>query len=490
MRKNIPFYVSISALLFISTSSFAQLWNSVGSEIPGEFADDQFGRTTAISDDGLSIASAAWNNDNGANNAGAVYVYDFDGVNWVQRGIEIMGAAADDMIGFSIDLNSDGTVLAIGNPLSDGTGFNESGKIEIYKWDGTIWSPKGLIAPSIADIRIGTSIALDSIGDAIVLGAPGNGNVTPAGRPYVYDWNGSIWIERGSFPTLSGDSFFGSTVDIASDGNTVIVGAKNGGNLQAGTGEVWMYSWNGSAWIDKGSGLSGAFETEFGKCVAMSSSGNVIVVGNVNESSVSIYEWNGTNWSLKGIEIIELTTGDEFGTSVDINAAGNIVCIGAWRGDNGAVVDCGYVETYLFNGVDWISFGGTLYGDATSDVMGWTCRLSASGYELITSVHGSDLNTTNGGVVKVFEIDSSVGLLEAELLNISIYPNPSKDYMVIRSDALISHIRLIDATGKEVLYLTDLNSTTIELNLEKFSGFYMVEIISNKSREMRKILLK
>ena len=42
------------------------------------------------------------------------------------------------MIGRSVSLIRDGTILAIGATLNDGNG-NNAGHVRIYHWDGTNW---------------------------------------------------------------------------------------------------------------------------------------------------------------------------------------------------------------------------------------------------------------------------------------------------------------------------------------------------------------
>ena len=55
-----------------------------------------------------------------------------------QLGADINGEAASDQSGWSVSMNSDGTIVAIGAPSNDGNGSN-SGHVRVYSWNGSQW---------------------------------------------------------------------------------------------------------------------------------------------------------------------------------------------------------------------------------------------------------------------------------------------------------------------------------------------------------------
>merc|ERR1712176_1044400 len=75
-------------------------------------------------------------------------------------------------------------------------------------------------------------------------------------------------------------SDFGNAVAIASDGETIVVGAEydNAGDTTAnGIGQVRVFELSGSTWTQKGTGIPGEAQYEsFGHSVDISSDGNVI----------------------------------------------------------------------------------------------------------------------------------------------------------------------------------------------------------------------
>ena len=59
-----------------------------------------------------------------------------------QLGSDINGEAASDQSGRSVSMSSDGTIVAIGAPYNDGNGSN-SGHVRVYQYSGSSWSQLG-----------------------------------------------------------------------------------------------------------------------------------------------------------------------------------------------------------------------------------------------------------------------------------------------------------------------------------------------------------
>lgn len=83
----------------------------------------------ALSSDGQTLAvGAPTNSDNG----GYVRVYAWSGSAWGQLGDNIDAEAADDQLGHSVALSSDGRTLAVGARTNDGNGSN-AGHVRVYE---------------------------------------------------------------------------------------------------------------------------------------------------------------------------------------------------------------------------------------------------------------------------------------------------------------------------------------------------------------------
>lgn len=72
---------------------------------------------------------------------------------------------------------------------------------------------------------------------------------------------------------------------------------------------------------------------------------------------------------------------------------------------------------------------------------------------------------------------AGVGVDENELSNLRLYPNPFTDAFTIKCDQNMEFITVIDATGKLIFQIVDLNTTSFTLNAENWSpGIYFVTI--------------
>ena len=109
-------------------------WTQVGSDIDGENAGDYSGSYVSLSSDGSTVAIGAFKNGRtGAINAGHVRVYKNISGTWTQVGSDIDGEAADDESGRSVSLSSDGRTVAIGAPYNDGNGIR-AGHVRIHSF--------------------------------------------------------------------------------------------------------------------------------------------------------------------------------------------------------------------------------------------------------------------------------------------------------------------------------------------------------------------
>jgi hypothetical protein len=141
-----PIQNSAGKLLLVATFFFAlgnlsaQSWNQRGSDIDGEAAGDQSGRSVSMPD-ANTMAIGASANDGSASDAGHVRVYAWNGSAWVQKGADIDGEAAEDLSGQAVSMPDSNTV-AIGSGSNDGSGTDE-GHVRVYTWNGSAWVQKG-----------------------------------------------------------------------------------------------------------------------------------------------------------------------------------------------------------------------------------------------------------------------------------------------------------------------------------------------------------
>jgi hypothetical protein len=329
-------------------------WAKRGSDINGETTGDRSGHSVAMSSDGSVVAIGAPLNDGTGADAGHVRVYAWNGSAWIQRGTDIDGEAAGDQSGYSVAMSSDGSVVAIGAPYNDGTASN-AGHVCVYAWNGTSWAKRGADIDGEADgDQSGFSVAMSSDGSVVAIGAPLNdGTGVDAGQVRVYAWNGTSWVKRGV--DIDGEAAgdrSGFSISISSDGSILAIGAPLNDGAGTNAGQVRVYAWNGSSWTRRGSDIDGqAAGDQFGYSVALSSDGARLVIGAPYKvgGRVYVYDWDGSSWSNSTVNIDYEAANNMFGSSVSISANGNRVAAGAYLND-GNGNDSGSVRVYAYPG--------------------------------------------------------------------------------------------------------------------------------------------
>lgn len=209
--------------------------------------------------------------------------------------------------------------------------------------------------------------------------------------------------------------FFGTSVAISSNGNTIAAGAYQNDGNGSNSGHVRVYRYINDKWAQLGSDIDGeAPNDESGSSIALSGNGNTIIIGaaandgNGNRSGhVRVFELKNNNWVQKGTDIDGEAIGDKFGWSVDISENGNIISAGAIFND-GNSSSSGHVRAYSFKNNSWIQLGSDIDGDYEGDQLGNAVSLSKDGAYLAVGAYGNDENGSNAGEVKVFKYENSI----------------------------------------------------------------------------------
>ena len=262
--------------------------------------------------------------------------------------------------------------------------------------------------------QFGESVSISSDGSIIAISAVNNdGNGSNSGHVRVYEWNGSTWLQKGSDidGEASGDKS-GLSVSISSDGSIVAIGARYNDGNGSNSGHVRVYEWNGSAWVQRGIDIDGEASSDYsGTSVSLSSDGSVVAIGAPDNAGgfggghVRVYEWNGTIWSQVGSDL-DGKWGDEFGTSVALNDDGKFISVGSPHFSKGTTEVFQYVDGYWKN----IAY---LEGEGSFDYSGKVTAISGNGSIVVTSSNENDGNVQNNftndvGHVRVFKSDDVV----------------------------------------------------------------------------------
>ena len=388
---------------------FYQLGNDVAY---GRNGGDESGYSVALNGNGTIVAVGARQSYISANKPGYVRIYQYNSTNWVQLGSDIDGEAANDWSGYSVSLNDNGTVVAIGAPQNDNNGF-DSGVVRVYQYNSTSWVQLGSdIDGEAAGDWSGSSVSLDSEGKRVAIGAPqNNGNGQYSGQVRVYEYNNSTdWKKIGSDIDggAAGDRS-GYSVSLSSNGAVVAIGAP----YNKGTGTVRVYQYNSTSWVQLGSDIDGEAAGDIsGSSVSLDSEGKRVAIGapqnNGNgqySGQVRVYEYNNsTDWKKIGSDIDGEAAYDQSGYSVSLNDNGTVVAIGAPYNKGTGTKTTGQVRVYEYASTAWEQISDDLDGEVdanfgNADVLGYSVALDSAGTVVAA---GGIWHANVNGFVKVY----------------------------------------------------------------------------------------
>ena len=272
---------------------------------------------------------------------GAVYVFEFDGAEFIQDDKFTPGDLdVFDQFGYSVSAKGDRVI--VGAPFHSTTPFNNNGAVYVFDKAGT-WSQaaKLTVTAPIDQDNLGYSVSLDT--DRLVAGTPTRAG---AGSAWVFDLDGT-WSQTQELTSVGTDEL-GTSVSLK--GSLIAVGDVD----PAGNGATVVFEYVGPAWAEKQvlTATGGAAGDKFGASVSVADDGTLIVVGapfadgiGTDRGAAYLYEQAGLSYT----ELLQLSPdvpedNSYFGKSASIY--GSRAAIGAYAEDSGG---SGRGAVYIFN---------------------------------------------------------------------------------------------------------------------------------------------
>jgi hypothetical protein len=381
-------------------------------------SSDGFGFAVALSGDGSTLAVSAnfedsaatgvnsTQRDEGADGAGAVYVFRRRGATWLQQAyVKASNTAAGDRFGYSLALSDDGNTLAVGAIGEDsgaaGVNGNQSdnaaeqaGAVYVFSREGATWSQQAYVKASNAQAGdlFGFCVALDRSGTTLAVcgydedssaqgvnGDQGSNMSNGSGAAYVFVRRGATWTQqayiKASNTTLQ--AAFGAAVALSADGNTLAVCAVDEDGVTPGV--------NAAQWqADR--------RPEERTRIAEASAGAVYVYGRTGDA-----------WAFQAyIKPSNIRSNDVFGARLALNADGSVLAAGApqqtggGRGLNPSQADFSAPESgavYVFTraGSQWSQSAYVKAPNAQEyDLFGSGVAISGNGRILAVGAMGED----------------------------------------------------------------------------------------------------
>jgi hypothetical protein len=407
--------------LEVSTSTkIAEMTSSIGyAKASNTGVDDHFGHSVSLSGDGNTLAVGAYREDsnatgigedegdNSAPNAGAVYVFIRSDTIWTQQAyVKASNTEKYDQFGSSVSLSSDGNTLAV------------SARSEDSKARGIIGADEDNSAPN-------------------------------AGAVYVFIRSDTTWTQQAYVKASNTDEndYFGDSVSLSSDGNTLAVGASyedsnatgitgigedEGDNSAPNAGAVYVFSRSGIEWTQQA--YVKASNTDegdlFGDSVSLSSDGNTLAVGAIGEDSnatgigegeddnstsfagaVYVFIRSDNLWTQQAyVKASNTNANDRFGEGVSLSSDGNTLAVGAPDEksnatginedpvDNSRLLGAGAVYVFSRSDTKWTQQAYVKASNTEKyDRFGYSVSLTSDGNILAVGASHEDSNATGIG---------------------------------------------------------------------------------------------
>jgi hypothetical protein len=262
-------------------------------------SNDYWGNSVAINDNGTAIFVGAYGDEGDGTNVGFVHTFLIKGNTWAG----LKWNTDDDMLptsatesnshhGWSVACNANGERCIEGGPGDNNQGKTNSGVVTIHRrasltgaWTRDIWLEPPY--PS-NDGQFGWSVAMDAIGDRVVIGAIGESptGIISAGAAYIYKRTGTVWALEAQLTAdakEAGDKF-GYSVSINAAGDKVTVGTIYANiPTKAAAGVVYVFERSSSIWTQSLKLTAGDAEAgdNLGSAVSLNDAGTGVVVGSL-----------------------------------------------------------------------------------------------------------------------------------------------------------------------------------------------------------------
>jgi RHS repeat-associated protein len=277
-------------------------WTQQGEKLtgPGETGKGNFGESVALSAEGNTALIGAPSDNGSEESLGAAWVFTQSEGKWSDQSGKLRVTSEeskDASFGWSVALSSNGNTALIGARWNGSPYYEHHGAAWVFVRSGASWSQQGSkITPSDGEgteNEFGFSVALSESGNTALIGAPRDNNkyLGYNGAAWVFTRSGATWTQEGKKFAPNGEADegqFGGGVALSASGNTALIG---GWADASPTGEVsgsaWVFQHVGSKWFEQGQKYraTGEKDGSFGKSVALSSEGNIALIGDPETGS-------------------------------------------------------------------------------------------------------------------------------------------------------------------------------------------------------------
>jgi hypothetical protein len=283
----------------------------------------------------------------------------------------------------------------------------------------------------LTDLNYGRSVAINGNGTIAAIGATRIGGTAESGV-YIFKKVGNTWMyNQKVLPSVvTASDNFGISVALSESGNVLVVGDSS--NAQ---GVAFVFNLDGSGdYIESQilTNTDGGEYKAFGYVVAVSKDGSVLAAGapsavynGLTCGSVYLYRFVGGTW-VETSRVIPADTpqGSGYaGGTIALSEDGNVVAVGAHQRASFA----GAVYVYTSGGAGWVQ--RQMLSGATAGVrFGRAVDLSADGNVLAIGAHDTYVTVTSAGTVYIHTRDGNTWPVTRQIISTTPYASAGFGY--------------------------------------------------------------
>jgi hypothetical protein len=309
--------------------------------------NDYFGRGVVVSDDGLTLAVTAENeassatgvngdqSDNSMPYSGAVYIFRRSGSSWRQDGYlkapwnvlpVRFGVGWPSLSLSAVALNRDGSMAVIAAPGQASSNVGSSGEVYVFQRSSTGWKLTATIRPPEPQSGdfFGYSVDLSLDGNTLKVSShrPSDPDSNHEGRTHIYRRGTAGWQHEVTLaPYYAGD--FCPVVRMSGDGGTLVASCYS----LVPSSRAVTFKRIGGAWVHVSDLALPRYRDE--RTTALNFDGTALALG-LTPGVVGVYRWNGSEWVNEGTISPPAAIGPSgwFGASLAFDRPGNQLAIG------------------------------------------------------------------------------------------------------------------------------------------------------------------
>ena len=265
----------------------------------------------------------------------------------------------------------------------------------------------------------GWSVSVD--GDRMVIGNVYDDDLDiQSGSAFVYNWNGSSWVEEAKLLPSDGGfaEYFGYDVEI--HGSTIIVGAYRGLHQGEQCGKAYIFEKFGGTWVQTAilAPFNGLWDDRFGTCVDIFEDHAVVCAWGDDEAALDagaafVYKKDAGIWVLDSkLMPPNLAENDHFGLSAAMDNENILV---AAAESDGYPQNSGLVYHYETESGIW-TYQGFIVPDDSQEESFFGRDVSVYDNTLVVGAYHDDIYGENSGSAYIFNYDGNLWTQHAKLI--------------------------------------------------------------------------